>query len=48
MSTKQRKVVRRNPVAQDLGRPQYRKRVERDRKRLQKAGHTKHRGKVSA
>jgi hypothetical protein len=40
--TKPRKVARRNPVAQDLRRPQYRKRVQQDRKRLQKAGYSKH------
>jgi hypothetical protein len=34
--------TRRNPIAQDLARPIYRKRIQQDRKRQAKSGYTKH------
>jgi hypothetical protein len=38
----QKKLVARNPIARDLASPLYRKRIMRDRKKLAKAGYTKH------
>lgn len=37
-----RKLARRNPVAANLARALYRKRVELDRKRAAKSGYRKH------